>query len=679
MKKILTICLLSIATNPMATEKDSVVTKSLDEVSVTSLYRNSVVTGSSLSREKLVSENHGQGPDYVFSKLPGIYAYNDNGLHMGYTYFRIRGMGQERMNVTLDGMPWNEAEDFGCYFSNSPDLMGSMQSIKVEKGASISGNGTAAFAGNISLESIDLEKSQDSYIDLGAGSFKSFRQSAVYNMGRRGNWGLHIRVTNQQTDGFKENCYNNSQAFTLKTGYWIGKNHYIDLLTMTGYHRNGQGFQGLPEDLLPKHPTSFKQQLSGNRQQETDDFLTTYNRLQYKGKIDDKTFFTSTLYWQHQNGNYRIGWGDESKSCGFALNNYHLNYHLFGGNAILKYYPLENLSLSGGVNAYIYTRAHSGFDIPGDTIINSWTDKGVYKPYYSNRGNKPDVNVFLGSKWSPLERLHVNVNLQYRYTALHYKVYIPGEDADTKFDYSWGFFNYSVGLDYDLSRTSKIYTRFAVSNREPSRTDLFCGEYKSQESEMNTDNERVYDLEVGYELRTSKIKFNANLYYMSFKDELVATGKLSDMNFLPLHEQHDSRRYGVEIATEYNPIKEIGLIFNGSYSHSKIKSYKAHTFSPDVILYGEGNYTFSGKTKIGVTAQYRSKAYMDLSNEHTLPELFTLGAYLSSRISKTFEVSLNLDNITNRLNISNGSVGDGVAYYLIDSPFTIFGSCKIHF
>ena len=95
MKKILTICLLSIATNLMATEKDSVVTKSLDEVSVTSLYRNSVVTGSSLSREKLVSENHGQGPDYVFSKLPGIYAYNDNGLHMGYTYFRIRGMGQE--------------------------------------------------------------------------------------------------------------------------------------------------------------------------------------------------------------------------------------------------------------------------------------------------------------------------------------------------------------------------------------------------------------------------------------------------------------------------------------------------------------------------------------------------------------------------------------------------------
>lgn len=138
MKKILTICLLSIATNLMATEKDSVVTKSLDEVSVTSLYRNSVVTGSSLSREKLVSENHGQGPDYVFSKLPGIYAYNDNGLHMGYTYFRIRGMGQERMNVTLDGMPWNEAEDFGCYFSNSPDLMGSMQSIKalIEAGLS---------------------------------------------------------------------------------------------------------------------------------------------------------------------------------------------------------------------------------------------------------------------------------------------------------------------------------------------------------------------------------------------------------------------------------------------------------------------------------------------------------------------------------------------------------------
>ena len=116
---------------------DTIKSYSLDEVSVTSLYRNNVTTGSILDATALKTTNHGQGPDYVFSTLPNIYAYNDNGTHMGYTYFRIRGMRQERMNVTLDGMPWNESEDFGCYFSNSPDLMGSMHTIKVERGASI--------------------------------------------------------------------------------------------------------------------------------------------------------------------------------------------------------------------------------------------------------------------------------------------------------------------------------------------------------------------------------------------------------------------------------------------------------------------------------------------------------------------------------------------------------------
>ena len=135
------------------------------------------------------------------------------------------------MNVTLDGMPWNEAEDFGCYFSNSPDLMSSLHSIKVEKGASVTNNGTAAYAGNVSLESVDLRKDTDSWFDLGYGSFNSSRVSGVYNMGLKNHWGLHVRATSQQTDGYKENTYNNSKSITLKTGYFFNDKHSLDFLT----------------------------------------------------------------------------------------------------------------------------------------------------------------------------------------------------------------------------------------------------------------------------------------------------------------------------------------------------------------------------------------------------------------------------------------------------------------
>ena len=666
---------------------DTIKSYSLDEVSVTSLYRNNVTTGSILDATALKATNHGQGPDYVFSTLPNIYAYNDNGTHMGYTYFRIRGMGQERMNVTLDGMPWNESEDFGCYFSNSPDLMGSMHTIKVERGASITNNGTAAYAGNVSLESMDLEKDIDSYAEISAGSFKSFRQSAVYNMGRKGHWGLHIRATNQQTDGFKENCYNNSQAFTTKVGYWFNDNHYLDFMTMTGYHRNGQGYQGVTWDMLPKNPTPFKQTLSGNRQQETDDFLTTYNRLQYKGKFNDKTFFTSTLYWQHQNGNYRIGWDDETVPTGKVLNNYHLNYNMYGVNAILKYYAKDNLSFTGGVNTSLYYRYHKGFDIPSDTIINAWHDKGTYTPYYSNRGFKPDVNVFAGTTWSPFDKFHVDVNIQYRHTGLKYTVYTPAYGDvvnDVDYSHNWDFFNYSTGLTYDINNTSKVYARYVVTNREPSRTDLFCNEYRVKDSEMNTASERVNDVEIGYELKNNFISFNANIFYMNFSDELVATGELSSTNFLPLHKQYDSYRTGIELSTDIQPIKDLHFLVNAAWSENKVQTdeYKTnHTFSPGATLFGEVNYLFNNKVKVGINTQYHSEMYMNLANTSKLPELFTMGAYVNARLNKTVELGLVCDNITNRLNVSNGSYDSVLdqSYYLIDAPFTFMATAKFHF
>ena len=682
----LLISFVSVFNSYADTVTDTLTALKLKEVTVTSLYRNNVQTGSMINTSTIKMMNHGQGADYVLSTLPNIYAYNDNGTQMGYCYFRMRGMGQERMNVTLDGMPWNEAEDFGCYFSNSPDLMSSLHSIKVEKGASVTNNGTAAYAGNVSLESVDLRKDTDSWFDIGYGSFNSSRVSGVYNMGLKNHWGLHIRATSQQTDGYKENTYNNSKSITLKTGYFFNDKHSLDFLTMTGYHRNGQGFMGLTEDMIPKHPTPFKQMKSGNRQQETDDFLTTYNRFQYKGILSDKVFLSSSLYWQHQTGNYRIGWDDPSRPTGSVLNNYHLNYNLTGFNTVIKYYPVNNLSLTTGVNAYIYHRRHKGYDIANsDSIITAWKNPGL-TPYYDNAGTKPDVNVFANVKYQPINKFTIDAALQYRYTSLHYRVNTPaiGINGDSDFNHDWNFMNYSFGLTYDIDKYSKVYARYAVTNREPSRTDMFGGEYRTDESEMNTQSERVHDVELGYEIRNNKINFNINGFYMNFSNELVATGELSSMNGLPLHKQHDSYRLGLELAMDYNPVNTLHLIANASWSENKLKNINGnemnHTFSPSSTLFAEANYSVN-KIKFGVNTNFRSSMYMDIYNNHQLKENLTLNAYVNARVSKIVELSLNLNNITNRLNFSNGSVDipSDTAYYLVDSPFNMFATAKFHF
>ena len=655
---------------------------SLDEVSVVSVYRNKINVGSLISNTELQKVNVGQGPDYVFNRLPSIFAYNDNGTNMGYTYYRMRGMGQERINVTLDGMPWNEAEDFGCYFSNCPDLMGSMHSIKAERGASVTSNGTAAYAGNISLESVNLKTDTLSYIDLGYGSFNAFRASAVYNSGVKNGYAVHARYTHQQTDGYKVNTFNRSDAYAVKVGKYFNERHSLDIMSMGGFHRNGQGYQGLPLDMIDKTPTPFHQTASGNRKQETDNFLTIYNRMQYNGVLSDDLFLSSTIYYAHQNGDYRIGWDDASAPSGKVLNNYHLNYNMFGANAVMRYNPTNNFAINGGFNAYYYKRHHQGYDIPNtDEVIKVWDNKWNLEPYYDNEGEKPDMNVFVNVKYSPVSNLTIDGSVQYRHTMLKYAVNTPAYgmiDEDIDYKHNWDFINYSFGITLNMSDNSKVYARYSVVNREPSRVDLFGGEYRCSDSEMNTDNERVHDVEVGYEIRSEKISLNANVFYMNFNDELVATGELSPMNFLPLHKQYDAYRYGVELAADYQPIENLHFILNGSLSKNKLKKLATSTFSPTTTLFGEVNYTYK-KFNFGVNTNYRSSMYIDVENEYEIKDNFTLNAYVNARLNKMFEIGLRLNNITNRLNFSNGSVGDGIALYSVDMPFNVFGSVKIYF
>lgn len=661
---------------------DSITYHSLDEVTVTSLYRSSIGTDNTITFDKLVEKNHGQGVDYMIATLPNIFAYNDNGTQMGYTYFRLRGMGQERMNITLDGMPWNENEDFGCYFSNSPDLMGSMHSIKVENGSSVTTNGTAAYAGNVSLESVNLATDTLSYAEIGGGSFNSYRASVVYNMGIKNKWGFHIRGTQQQTDGYRKHSSNNSQALTIKLGYFFNENHSLDILTMNGFHRNGQGYLGVPMSEFPKHLNPFKQIENGCMPTETDDFFTTYNRLQYKGRLSNNLFLTSSLYWNHQNGNYRISWLDETAPSGKVLNNYDLVYNTFGFNVTAKWYILDNLSLIGGVNANTYKRTHKGYDIENtDEIINIWHSEGM-TPYYINEGIKPDMNVSATLNYTPFNKFNIKGSVQYRMTSLDYKVKEAAYgdvENDIPFKHTWNFVNYSLGIDYNFNKNNTVYAKYAVTNREPSRTDLFGGEYRMADSPLNTKNERVNDVEFGYAFHSTNLSLDVNAFYMHFDNELVATGELSPINCLPLHTQINSQRYGLEMSFTYNPFKTFNLLATASLSHNKLNDIdKTCTFSPTSIIFGEINYTF-GTVKVGVNTHYRSKMYIDVENLATLKPMWTLNAYVNAPINKIMEVGLNLNNITNRLNISNGSFDGDTAYYIIDSPFSFFATCKFKF
>ena len=675
MKKILYLLIaLLMSTTINAENFDSTVdsTINLNEVSVTSLYRNNVNTGYLITHDKLVSDNHGQEPSHVFSFMPNIFSMSDNGTEFGYGYFRIRGLDQTRINVTLDGMPWNEAEDYGTYFANSPDLMSSLHSIKVERGTSSSNNGTASSGGSINLESIDLLKDTISYAYVGGGSYKTYKTSIIYNSGLfKKHHALHVKATQQQTDGFKDNSFNNSQAFTIKYGYFFNDRHNIEVLSLNGRHRNGQGWLGNTMDELKANKHA-----NGNIKTEDDEWIQTINKIQYKGQLRDNVILTASTYLQYQNGwynmdldNYMNRMVDPAWIPTNILYSYGLTHYLYGGNVATKIY-LDNLSITAGANAYAYDRNHF------------MADHGKNIPaieYYDNTGHKNDVNAFLSASYT-LGKFNIGANVQYRHVDFRYHTAYYEFDRFA-YDTNWNFINWGANVEYNFTNNMKAYARYSEVSREPTRTDMFGGNEYFTGNITTNKAERSHDVEVGYEVRSNKVKANVNLYYMAFTNERVLNGQYG-LNGLPLHDTADkSYRMGVEGTVDWNFWKGFHYVMNGSLSKNKIDTEtfnnKTHILTPAVTFNNEINYD-GGNWIVGLNNKYRSNMYIDQANNYKVPYYLTFNIRGSYRYKKA-EFGLYVNNILNRTNYYNAAEGATGLLWFREGGTNVFADVKYYF
>ena len=683
MKKILFILtLFFISMSMMANINESGFTNdtiSLPEVNVTSLYRNNVNVSYLLDANTLVSENYGQEPSHLFKTMPNIYSFSDNGTDFGYGYFRIRGLDQTRINVTLDGMPWNEAEDYGTYFANSPDIMSSMNSIKVERGSSSTNNGTASSGGSISLESINPIKNKTSYAYFGYGSFGTYKTSVVYNSGLIGKSAIHIKATQQETDGFRDYSMNNSRSFTLKYCYAPNDNHQFSFMSLNGHHNNLQGWIGNTEAELAKNKHA-----NGNNDNDKDDWVQSVNLLQYKGKLSENVIITASTYLQYQKGwynldidNYMVRMVDPTYSVTTGtVYSYGLEHYLYGINAAAKFF-WDDIKLTVGSNFFKYKRNH----YMNDDLHLSMKNVPV-TDYYDNTGKKNDFNVFASLSYT-LNKFTFSGNIQYRFVDFRYIDHMndfmsfSSTDNGTK----WDLVNYGLNVEYNVHKNAKVYVRYSEVSREPTRTDMFGGN-EMYLGEITTNKaERSYDVELGYEVNTDKIKGNLNLYYMSFKNERILNGDFG-LNGLPLHDTADkSYRMGVEGSCDWNFIDNFHYVTDFSFSKNKIKSEnfddKYHILTPSVTF--NNNIYYKGNSwKVGISSYYRNKMYIDQNNEYQMPEYLTFNVYGSYRY-KNFEVSAHVNNIFNRINYINASLGPNDILWVRESTTSLFGDVKIFF
>jgi iron complex outermembrane receptor protein len=646
----------------------------LKEVSIVSSYRVSSEQGSLIDTKKLESENTGQEPCFVLSQLPSVFSYGDNGSEFGYAYMRVRGMDQTRINVTLDGMPWNEAEDFGCYFANQPDLMSSLHSLKLERGSSVSGNGTAAYAGNISLESVNLKTDTTSYLYLGYGSFNSHKTGLVYNMGVKNNWGLHLKLTSSGTDGYKYYSSNKSESATMKLGYFFNENHSIDFLTMNGWHKNGQGYEGVTLEELTLDPRT-----NGNSPYDDDNWVMSIDKIQYRGIFGSRFMLVGSLYYMYQDGGYRFDldnymWRmiDPTWLASGMVYNYGLTQHMLGANLIGKLF-LGKTEIDFGTNAYQFQRRHY---LDTTEFCRNLTSLD----FYDNLGKKRDFNAFGKVKYEN-SGFKAFGNLQYRYVDFSYTDVLNSTLSFNPGDSTvWNFLNYEIGVEYVISN-QKIYARFSKTGREPMRSDMFGGNEWFSGSLATTTPEIAHDLEIGADIKTKKFSGNINFYYMYFENELVLNG-LFGTNGLPAHENAESSyRFGMEFSGAYKLGKHVSLINNSSLSRNIVKTEaygtKYHTFTPAITINQDVEYSIS-QYKFGLGLRYRSELYVDMWNDYKLPSALTLNAYIKAEY-ESWDLSLRVGNITNERTYSSAVIGASELLYLIDVPFNVMASVKYKF
>lgn len=681
MRKFLTFILGLFFSISVFAQTDCVVM--LDSVTITSFYANSVETGSKINYDQISRLNVGQEPSNIFKQMPSVFSLSDNGTEYGYGYFRIRGLDQTRINVSLDGCPWNEAEDFGTYFANSPDLLSSMQSVKVERGSSASYNGIAGVAGGINLETINVFENHKSFATIGGGSYNTFMTNAVYNNRISDKWGVHVRGSHSQTDGFRDYGSNNSHSFAFKIGYKFNDKHSIDIFSASGYHRNGQGwlYNPLSELTVNKHA-------NGNVKDDDDEFFTTMNRVQYKGWVNDNVLLTSAVYWQHQNGSYRMDldnymyrMADPSWLPGTTgtLYDYALRYDMIGGNVAAKWFA-KDFTFTVGVNAYNFNREH-WLGKKSKNVV--WDSEN-----YDNTGNKFDVSAFVLGKYNITKKWSINANVQYRNVVFDYwdninkaLTYSPSDHGS-----KWSFVNWGIGTEYNFIH-NKIYARFNYVNREPTRSTMFGGnEYATVIDNVvqlvTTQHEVARDVEIGIEGKYNTVKYNVNLFYMNFKNELVLDGTYGT-NGLPGHTNaNSSYRTGVEATVDWNMISNLHFTNNGSWSKNSVETEtfgkQTHILSPSVTFNSDLGW-LDNKWSAGVNWNYRSDMYVDMTNEHKIPARWTLNLYGSYQVSNV-EFYLKINNITNRTNYCTGAVGaNNETLYCRDASTNFMGTMKIYF
>ncbi len=546
------------------------------------------VAFSDMGQEEIKSRNFGQDLPYLLSSSPSLVTSSDAGHGIGYTSMRIRGTDANRINVTINGIPLNDAESHSVYWVDLPDVAASTDNIQIQRGVGTSTNGAAAFGASINLQTHKLEKDAYAIYEGTTGSFNTYRNSISAGTGLiKDHFSVDMRLSDLHSDGYIDRSWTDLQSYYVSAAYHDEKS-LIKFVSFSGTEKLYQAWNGVASNLLDSHRTYNELGGYTNNQGElvyydnqVDRYKQTHYQLHLSRAFNPRWYANAALHYTLGSGYYEQYKEDES------LSDYLLDDVIIGGDTIQETNLIRRKWLQNdfyGVVGGLHYRGDFTFLVLGGgwnkydgdhfgTVI--WArypgNSEIRHRWYQNAGLKSDWNTYLKTTFEAGERLSLFADLQLR--GINYS--IEGSDDDLRDitqTHDFLFFNPKAGINWQISTQQRAYLFVARANREPNRSNFVDADPAGPVPVKET----LLDYEAGYNLQASSYSLLFNLYYMDYNDQLVLTGEINDVGSAVMTNVKDSYRTGLEISGSYQPVSWFRWDLNATFSRNKIKDYTAY-------------------------------------------------------------------------------------------------------
>lgn len=661
----------------------------LDEVFVSAIRvtKESPVTFTNLSKEQIKPRNLGQDIPILLNFMPAVVTTSDAGAGVGYTGIRVRGSDATRVNVTINGIPYNDSESHGTFWVNMPDFASSTESLQLQRGVGTSTNGAGAFGASLNILTEGFSEEAYAQISSSFGSFNTLRNNLKFSTGLLNE---HVEISGRlsriTSDGYIDRASSKLNSYFLQGAFKNDKS-LLKAVLFGGHEITYQAWYGIDAATLKLdrtfNPSGIYTDDNGNTkfyENEVDNYKQNHAQLLWNQQLGSDWNTNLAFHYTRGQGYFeQFKEDDDFGTYGFETLNVNgeeitttdlirrrwLDNDFYGSVFSANYSKNNfNLILGGGYNKY--EGKHFGEVLWAEFAPNS----NIRDRYYDDDSKKTDFNVFSKANYKIDDHWSLFGDLQYRAVG-----YIANGTDTGLVDDNFKFFNPKAGVTFDMNANNNFYFSYAVANREPNRNDYENGNPKP---------EKLDDLELGWRYISPEIQLNTNVYYMNYKDQLVLTGELNDVGAPLRANVGDSYRFGLEVDATIALGDKFVISPNIALSSNKNKDFVFQrdgtlqnlgntniAFSPKIIIGNKVSFMPIEALQFSVLNKYVGKQYMgNIDSEGS-----TLDAYSQSDFNVNYEIAVNsfvksitlsalVNNIFNAKYVSNGY------FYTYEDDFT---------